>query len=80
MKYDDINSYTSHAGVFLRKAEQLMSSVDTALWNAKIRDADDPIRKDVTRMNQMLDEIGSCMEAALKDLNVLKEEMKMYNK
>ena len=55
-----------------------MTSIDGAFWNAKIKDADDPTKKDVKRMNQMLAEIEGCLETALKDLSVLKEEMKMY--
>lgn len=80
MTYDDINSYTSHAGVFLHRAGQLMTSADTLFWNVKIRQADDPHRKDVARMDELLTDIGSCLDAVQEDLNALLEEMKNYRK
>lgn len=78
MTYNDVNSYTSHAGVFARKAESLFRLLDSELWEAKIRHADRITKQAADELNMIVEEIDKSLKACLKDLEPLREEIKIY--
>lgn len=78
MSYDDINSYTTHAGMLTRRADGLLTAIDTAFWNMKIRNADWVSANDANKARELIAEVENRLKDALKDLDVIKEEMKMY--
>ena len=65
MTYDDIQSYTSHAGVFLHRAAQSMNLIDSIFWDIKVKCRERPYKQDVQRL-----------ASAMKDFL---EELKAYH-
>lgn len=79
MTYDDINSYTSHAEVFLHRANKSMNLLDSIFWNIKVKQCDDPYKKDIQRLKSEMKELKDCLDAVLTDYKNLEEEIKLYN-
>ena len=79
MTYDDIQSYTSHAGVFLHRAAQSMNLIDSIFWDIKVKCADRPYKQDVQRLASAMKDFLDEMKAAKTDYLAIAEELKAYH-
>ena len=79
MTYDDIQSYTSHAGVFLHKAAQSMNLIDSIFWDIKVKCRDRPYKQDVQRLASAMKDFLDEMEAAKTDYLAIADELKAYH-
>ena len=78
MSYEEIESYTSHAGVMAGRAADNISVIQGLLWEIKVRYGDNPGRSMVEKTDRLIATACGELQKALDGLARVKEEMKQY--